>query len=163
MKFNSYNEPARLDAIREFESQRGIRLPEDYVEFLLRMNGGQLNPSESYAEIEGWNSLLVQELFGLTENPSHSIANDWFSNFADFIHTRMLQIGFDPFAQTLFMDLRDTSHGKIYIRAHAYPSHGPLLIDDTDFAPEDYEEAALFVPIADSFDAFIVMLGPEPD
>jgi cell wall assembly regulator SMI1 len=35
------NAPATTDAIREFEIRSGIRLPEDYIEFLQYANGGE--------------------------------------------------------------------------------------------------------------------------
>jgi hypothetical protein len=163
MKFNSNNDPTSLNAIRDFEAHRGVRLPEDYTNFLLNLNGGQLNPNKSYAEIDGWNDLLVQELFGLTENPSHSISNHRFTNFEDYMHKIMLEIGYDPFGQALFMDLRETSHGRIYIRAHNSPPNAPILIDDADFEDEgDYEEASIFYPLANNWTEFAAMLGPAP-
>lgn len=163
MKFNSNNDPASAVSVEEFERKRGVTLPRDYVKFLLSENGGQLDPSQSYAEIPNWNSLEVQELFGLTTNASHSIAADHFSNFSDFVHIRMLQIGYNPFGETICMDLRDLSHGRIYIRTHNSPLNDPILIDAAGFEDEgDYEEASLFHPLAENWTTFVAMLGPAP-
>lgn len=164
MIFNTNNAPASLDQVRAFEHRRGVRLPDDYIEFLVTLNGGELNPEMSVARIEGWNDVLVCALLGLTEEPEHSIATDRFTNFSDHMHRNMLDIGYDPFGQTIFMDLREEpNHGRIYILAHDSPPNDPILIDDTGFDDEDdYEEARLLHPIADSFSAFIAMLGPLP-
>jgi hypothetical protein len=75
----------------------------------------------------------------------------------------MLAIGHDPFSETIFMDLRPGTYGKVYLRAHAYPPTGPLNIGDTGFAQADYEEASLYHSVAGSFEEFIDILGPEPD
>lgn len=54
-------------------------------------------------------------------------------------------------------------HGKTYIRAHNSPPNDQILIDDTGFQDEDdYEEAQIFFPVADSFSEFVAMLGPDP-
>lgn len=59
------------------------------------------------------------------------------------------------------MDLRPTSHGKTYIRAHNSPPNHPILIDNKGFEDEgDYEEASLFHPLANSWTEFVEMLGP---
>ncbi|MCL6283611.1 SMI1/KNR4 family protein, partial [Ruegeria sp. 2012CJ41-6] len=165
MIFISTNEPASLSDVKAFELKRGVRLPKDYLLFLLDLNGGQLNPSQSYVKVPNWNSLELQELFGITENPNHSITNHRFTNFSDYMHQMMLDIGYDPFGQTLFMDLREgPNHGKIYIRAHNSPPNDPILIDDTGFEDEDdYEDAQLLYPVANSFAEFTAMLGPAPD
>lgn len=165
MKFVTTNSPTSSDEIKKFEQQRGVLLPQDYVKFLLQTNGGQLNPLQSYALVPGWNSLEVQELYGVTDDPNRSITNHTFTNFSDFMHKVMLKIGYNPFSETLFMDLREGSnHGKIYIRAHNSPPNEQILIDDTGFQDEDdYEEAQIFFPVADSFSEFIAMLGPDPN
>ncbi len=165
MKFNSTNAPAAMIDIKKFEQARGITLPEDYVEFLLDTNGGQLNPSQTYADIPGWNSLEVQELYGLTDKTSSSIASDRFTNFSENIDKMMLNIGYDPFGRKLFMDLRKGSnYGKIYIRDHNSPPNDQILIDQAGFEDEDdFEEAQLFHLIADNFSEFTAMFGSAPD
>ena len=63
------------------------------------------------------------------------------------------------------MDLREgANHGKIYIRAHNSPPNEQILIGDSGFQDEDdYEEAPIFFPVADSFSDFVTMLGPDPN
>ncbi len=163
MIFNTTHEPSSAETVSDFERSRNIKLPEDYVAFLLDINGGGLNPEKSAALIDGWNWLMVSFLLGLTSNPEHSISNHVFTNFSDDIHRMMLMIGNDPFGEAIFMDLRPTSHGKIYVRAHNSPPNYPILVDDAGFEDEgDYEEASLFHPVADSWTEFVAMLGPAP-
>lgn len=164
MKFNSVNPATSASEIESFEHTRGIRLPRDYVDFLLHTNGGQLNPNESSAEIPNWKTLLVQELFGITEDPSHSITNHRFTNFSDYVHQMMLEIGYDPLGQKLFMDLREgPNHGKIYIHAMYSTPNDPIVIDDTGFEDDgDYEQAQLMHVVADSFSDLVAMLGTAP-
>lgn len=164
MNFEQRNEPTTALAIAQFEQKQGIRLPQDYRAFLLAENGGYLDRSNDYFEVEGWNSFVVEDLLGLTSDAGSSIAANRFNNFSDFIEKRLLVIGYAS-GETLYMDLRETSSfGKIYVRAHDSPINDPILIDNTGFTHEaDYEEARLFYPIADSFSEFIAMLGPEPE
>lgn len=163
MKFNSQNEPADFVSINEFERARGVKLPQVYKEFLIEINGGQLNPSLSYMKAPNGGALEVQELFGLTLSEDHSIAADRFSNFADFVHNRMLHIGYNPFGEIIVMDLRDGSHGQIYFRSHNGAPKNMVLIEDSGFEDAgDYEEASHYFPLANNWSEFVSMLGPAP-
>jgi hypothetical protein len=163
MKFTRKNEPTSFNDIGKFESTLGIRLPKSYVDFLVIYNGGVPSPENRYFDLPGWNDLVVKVFLGITREPETSLLSDHFSNFSDMIERHMLPIAYDPFSQEVTMDLRTKTYGKIYVRSHVHPPQGPLLIDDTGFTPDDYEEAQLFVPVADSFEAFIAMLGPDPE
>jgi hypothetical protein len=162
LNFSIKNTPARLDDILRFEMQRGIILPDSYRKFLVDCNGGRTAADTCYAIIPGWNELLVNEMLGLTEQAETSLYRRQFSNFSTGTDAKFLVFGYDVADQRLILDLRDGSYGKVYIRNHVHARRGPLLIDDAGFAPEDYEEAALFIPLADNFESFIAMLGPEP-
>ncbi len=163
MNFSRKNPPTSIEEILKFEAQRGILLPDSYRKLLLQHNGGTTSAESCYVDIPGWNELLVNEIFGLTDTVETSLLYRRFSNFSSDIEARLLVFGHDIAGQRLVLDLRSGTYGKVYVRNHVYAHRGPLLIDDTGFAPEDYEEAELFVPIADSFEAFIAMLGPEPN
>lgn len=165
MIFKRQNQPATHQAIAEFEHRRGVRLPEVYVEFLTSINGGYTGGIDSYVRTDGGDELIVQQILGITDNPEDSIATDRFSNFSDWLHTRMLEIAYTPNGDSLFMDLRETgTYGRIYVRAHDSPPNDSILIDDAGFDDmDDYEEALLFRPVANSFSDFIAMLGTAPD
>lgn len=159
-KQNDHTSVVRIDA---FERQRGIRLPEDYKAFLLEFNGGYLDRSNDYFEVGSWNSFCVEDLLGITDNPSTSLTTNRFTNFSDYTRSKLLQIGYAS-GEILFMDLREGgTHGRIYIRAHDSPPNDPILIDETGFVSGDYEEASLLHPVAKNFSDFLSMLGPEPD
>ncbi len=163
MIFGLPNKSTTTERIIAFERQRSIRLPEDYKAFLLEFNGGYLDRSNDYFEVENWNSFCVDNLLGITDDPSTSITTRRFTNFSDGVRDKFLQIGFAS-GEILLMDLREgNTHGQIYIRAHDSVPNDPILIDGTGFADGDYEEAALLHPVATSFSGFLSMLGPEPD
>ena len=164
MIFERQNDPTTMHEITEFEKNRGVRLPQDYKEFLLSSNGGYVDRCNDYFQVGSWNAFAVEELFGITKSSETSISARRFTNFSDHVRAKLLQIG-SASGEMIFMDLRESAaHGKIYIRAHDRSSNNPILIDDTGFEEaEDYEEAQLFYPIADSFSKFIAMLGPEPE
>jgi hypothetical protein len=164
MIFERKNNPTTTQEITEFEQGRGVRLPQDYKEFLLSFNGGYVDRRNDYFKVGSWNAFAVEELFGITKSPETSISTRRFTNFSDHVRAKLLQIG-SASGEMIFMDLRESAaHGKIYIRAHDSPSSNPILIDDTGFEEAgDYEEAQLFYPIADSFSKFVAMLGPEPE
>lgn len=162
MNFEEQNEPASPERIEAFEKTRGVRLPEDYKAFLLETNGGKPAAENSYAKVAGWNWLVMEILYGLTDRPSDSIDAERFNNFSDFIHARMLPFGYAS-ACSLYMDLRDgAAHGKIYVMSR--PPNATLLVDDTGFQDEDdYEDGLLLHPVANTFSEFLAMLGPDPN
>jgi hypothetical protein len=164
MNFDRQNEPTGPSEIARFEAERRITLPADYKDFLLKFNGGRPADDYAFARIAGRSALVLETLHGLTENPEHSIDADHFTNFSDYIHERFLEIG-SANSDILFMDFREgANYGRIYLRAHDSPPNDPILIDDAGFEDEDdYEEARLLHPVADSFSAFVAMLGPVPD
>lgn len=158
MKFDRQNALPTSDEITRFERERGVELPDAYRDFLLRLNGGR--PAEENAFVGDW--LVLETLYGLTQNPEHSIATQRFNNFSDHIHKLLLPIGYAG-ASSLYLDLRDgPMHGKIYVMGR--PPNEELLIDDKGFQGEgDYEEALFVHPVADDFGGFIAMLKPPPE
>lgn len=163
MNFTEKNDPTTLGAIRAFEKGLGRNLPESYVDFLLACNGGVPDSTNDYVDVPGWNELIVNVFLGITKVAETSLLAHHFSNFSKSIDKQMLFIAYDPYSQKVVMDLRPETYGRIYVRSHVYPPPEPLQIDDAGFTPDDYEEAQLYVPVADSFEAFLAMLGPEPN
>ena len=108
MKFDRQNALPAEDEVTRFERDRGVQFPDDYKDFLLRFNGGR--PAEENAFVGDW--LVLEILYGLTQNPEHSIATKKFNNFSDHIHRLLLNIGYAS-ASSLYLDLRDgPMHGK---------------------------------------------------
>lgn len=165
MRFVRQNEPATRKAVFEFAQTKGVRLPEDYIDFLTSQNGGYTGGLDAYVRVANGPEMIVQQVFGLTESSDESIAADQFSNFSDWVHARMLQIAYSPNGDLLLMDLRETdTFGRIYLRAHDAPPNDTILIDETGFEDDgDYEEAQLLHPVADSFSDFVAMFEPVPD
>lgn len=163
MKFKRQNKPASSRAVSEFLQRRGIQLPADYVEFLTTINGGYTGGLDSYALLRNGIEMVVQQILGLTSYSDDSIATKHFTNFSNFTHDRMLDVAYTPNGDSIVMDLREATYGKIYLRAHDSPPNDPISIDDSGFEDDvDYEEASLFHPVANSWTEFVAMLGPAP-
>ncbi len=164
MRFVRQNEPATREAVLEFAQIKGVRLPEDYIDFLTSNNGGYTGGLDAYVRVPNGPEIIVQQVLGLTDSSHGSITADQFSNFSDWVHARMLQIAYTPNGDTLFMDLHETdTFGKIYLRAHDAPPNDIILINETGFEDDgDYEEAQLFHPVAKSFSEFAAMFEPVP-
>jgi cell wall assembly regulator SMI1 len=65
----SANPPTDLQTIQKFEADANIRLPEDYLHFLLRMNGGYGFVGNTYIGL--WPVEELQKMnhgYGVTEN-----------------------------------------------------------------------------------------------
>lgn len=163
MIFSDPNPPTTTEAIHAFELELEKVLPESYKAFLLRYNGGRPASSHNYAVIPGWDELLVSEIFGMGAPSWASLKTRDTTNFSTSVGRHMLTIADTPNGDQIIMDLRPKAYGEIYVRAHDSPPNDPFVIDDTGFDQFDYEEASLYYPIADSFERFIDMLGPEPD
>lgn len=163
MRFIRQNEPAKYDAVLEFSRQRGIQLTADYVDYLISINGGYTGGVDSYAVLGNGEKIVAQQILGLTTYPDALIATDCFTNFSDFVHNRMLCVAYTPNGDSIMLDLRAPTHGKIYIHAHDSPPNDPIQIDATGFEGEgDFEVASLFYPLSDSWTEFVEMLGPSP-
>lgn len=67
MIFERKNNPTTTQEITEFEQGRGVRLPQDYKEFLLSFNGGYVDRRNDYFKVGSWNAFAVEELFGITK------------------------------------------------------------------------------------------------
>jgi hypothetical protein len=65
----SANPPAHRDAITKFEAEKSISLPKEYVDFLLRMNGGYGFVGEAYFTFWRIEELIEDNKgYGITEN-----------------------------------------------------------------------------------------------
>lgn len=163
MRFKEAHPPATESAIAAFERQRAVRLPTAYRAFLLETNGGY-GPELQILTVPNWpdwRQMVVTEMRGLHGEDYNSIEQEWLGNFSKDIGRQMLQFADDPGGQIFVIDLRPMTHGKVYVRHHDIPPNFSRLIDDTGFDANDHEEAELYHPIADNFEAFLAMLAPD--
>lgn len=165
MRFERQNEPATRKAVLDFAQLKGVRLPEDYIDFLTSNKGGYTGGANAYVRIADGQEIIVHQVLGLMGNTEGSIATDQFSNFSDWVHARMLEIVYTRNGDSILLDLRENgAFGKIYLRAHDAPPNGSIVVDEAGFEDEgDYEEAQLLHPVADSFSEFVAMFGSVPD
>ena len=165
MRFKEAHPPATESAIAAFERQRAVRLPTAYRAFLLETNGGygpelQILTVPSWPD---WRQMVVTEMRGLHGEAYNSIEQKWLGNFSKGIGRQMLQFADDPSGEIFVIDLRPKTYGNVYVRCHDITPNVPFIIDDAEFDHSDYEEAELYHPVADSFEAFLTMLGPDSD
>jgi hypothetical protein len=114
MRFVRQNEAATRKAVLVFAQLKGVRLPEDYVDFLTSNIGGYTGGVNAYVRIANGQEIIVQQVLGLMENTDGSIAADQFSNFSDWVHARMLEIAYTSNGDSILLDLRETgAFGKI--------------------------------------------------
>ena len=162
MKYQTPLEPTTPTDLSAFEKNRRISLPASYREFLLEGNGGY-GPEPSFLDIPNWTRTSLQTIFGLTGIEAKSIHRTELGNFSPEIERQFLQIALDPGGEVFVLDLRPTTYGRVYVRAHDSPPNRPPIIDDTGFSEWDYEEAELYHHVASSFEEFLGMLRAEPE
>jgi hypothetical protein len=167
MKRLAYKEPlgvSNIDEISEFEAELGLTLPQSYKNFLAVIGGGyapQLYTSFSNDETF---SYPIQYFFAPKEDDHLNIRD---MRRLSHIPSCFLIFAEDPSGQYFVIDLRPDPdvYGKIYVRDHDHAMNpNPFLL--VEFFEEydcDPDEAPLYHPIADSFEAFIDMLKTDDE
>jgi len=147
------NRNGPLDAARlaAFEAQVGAKLPDEYREFLLTHNGGELSPDELVlpGETEPFSS-LAGPLFGLHDGPS-ALDEVW-ENCDGEVPPELLAFAQDVGGNLLCIGIRGESRGRVYFWDH-------------DGADPGADEPGWdnVTPLARSFGAFLNHLGaPQP-
>jgi len=162
MRFVRQHRSIDANRLAEFEHERGVRLPDSYRAFLLGCNGGYA-PRPGYLAVPGWNQTIIQAFMGIDAEGAYSIESLNFLDLSSWLDRHMLPMAEVPNGQGFVLDLRPRTFGKIYVRDHDSPPNSKLAIDDAGMDETDRVSALIFHPIADSFEEFIDMLGPEPD
>ena len=127
MNIQPIHPPTTPEAILAFEAQVGAKLPDDYKAFLLKYNGGYIEPMMKYkrSKIMGCKPLSrdehlsetenerIQALFGL--DPKHSLSlQREYEIYGDELPEGFLSIGYDPFGILILISLRTSTKGRIY-------------------------------------------------
>lgn len=154
------NPPTTQADLDRFERERGLRLPDAYKAFIMREQGGEAIGGDTDIAVPGWGTTGVYHWFGATPKDL-SFFNAWLGDFSGPVSRSFVQFALGLAGQVFVIDLRPKTHGKVYVRDHHGPPNIPHVIDGTGFDPNDHEEAQLYHPVADSFEAFLAMLGPD--
>lgn len=138
--------------ILAFEKLIKRNLPEDYKDFILRTNGGLLEPTLVFQMRKGEKLVRgsVEDLFGLEEHSENSL-----QHYYHLYHTEdrrmmkaMIAIGSDAGGNKVCIDLSVKGYGRIYFWDHDWE----VEFDENWVSDEDpYLNCYL---VADSFTAF---------
>ena len=150
----------RDDDLRQFESEIGCRLPDDYREFLLRCNGGFveadlwfLGPNPAGYSVEAG----VHHVGGLrSDDESYSLrwARECYQGARPRIPLELLWIMDDPCGNAVCLGVKSAARGKIYFWDHELESA------EWDSALDSAPHLTL---LAESFTEFIRGLEEDPD
>ena len=162
--WSQQNPPLKQKELDQLEAERSIRLPTSYREFIYQNRGGYTAGGDDILFAPNWNETPVSVWYGAMGSPyGGTFHNRHLGNFSESVSRQFLQFAEDPGGQIFVIDLRPGTYGKFYVRDHDGPLNRPALIDDDGFEGSDHEEAELYHPIAASFEAFLELLGPDPD
>jgi hypothetical protein len=141
IKFTTNYPPTTEEEVQKLEETLGIKLPEDYRDFLLTYNGGHApeNGLCMFYENNKGADTYVNELFGI--NTSYSAINP-LEDFEFYPYDDLLEIGIDDFGNIFCLGIK---YGKVFF----YDLDGALVIR------ADRDEKYSPPWIADSFYEFI--------
>jgi hypothetical protein len=157
--FRTRGPPVTLADIKSFEEAIGHSLPDDYRDFLLQVNGGELSdnlgvPVKDERLSEG--ITRVDDMYNITPGDRWSIlshAEDY--NYHLRTPQHIFPIGQNGVEDRLSMSLGKEDYGRIYVwRSSAYE----LWIEEED-CRQDYSE---LYELANNFTEFWSSLRPVP-
>lgn len=128
-----------------------IRLPKDYKNFLININGGK--PKKKLFTLKDQsNNSLIAGLFGISEEEDYNILTRYPSMLGDRIPTNMFPIADDQGGNFILLSVKEADRGKVYFWDHNWEAEEGQM--------PDYSNLTL---IADSFDEFINNLKSEDE
>ena len=111
----SANPNTSMEKISEFEQIYDVKLPKEYVEFLLKFNGGYPQKS-SFKISENEGESLVNKFYGLGEIES-SLAKV-FEVLEDEIPENFISIANDPAGNEILLGVSGKELGQVYFWIH---------------------------------------------
>lgn len=136
--------------VAAYEQRWGIKFPDSYRDFLLKINGGIPEKKFfSYKESKDDGS-LIDVFFGIIEERRYSLLLNHLVTYDNRVPLNMLPIADDPGGNLLLLSISGSDYGKVYFWDHEMEA-------DEGETP-DYRNLKL---IADSFEEFINGLKSE--
>lgn len=140
--------------ISSWEAETGTALPEDYKQFLRRVDGGYPYPNTFFPD------LPKDRFFAYAEGAFLSVLYDWESVqrhwrgevFGAGTPPGMLIVGNEPGGLEILLSARPQDRGRVYAWYHTTAPWGT-----------DGNAAAALFPLAGSFSEFLGALGDTPD
>ncbi|MDA7026852.1 SMI1/KNR4 family protein [Bacillus sp. CLL-7-23] len=113
----SENEKVSLENIKTFEDDYNVTLPEEYKNFLLEYNGGDVNPNVFKISDEQGESAL-NTLYGLNISAEYDELSSVFDSLEGELPQELLSIGDDSGGNQICIGISGNYFGKIYIWMH---------------------------------------------
>ena len=110
---------ASQEEIQKFEQELNCTLPEEYVDFLMKYNGGGVDPDSAnfiFSNKNKQEDSLVDWFYTLTPDEDYNIQNNM-DIFSDRIPKGVLTIGCDPFGNQILIGTTK-HHGEIFFWDH---------------------------------------------
>ena len=137
-----------IDEIEKFEEKIDAKLPKDYVEFLLKYNGGRPKQDAYNNMIEPINSQIdggaVSWFYTLAEDYHYNLFKNY-QIFENRMPKELIPIGDDGGGNQICLAVGGDNYGKVYFWDHDWEN------DDEEQEP-DYSNVYL---IANSFTEFV--------
>ena len=139
----------KIKELENFENENSIRLPEDYRNFLIKLNGGTpIKPYLTQVETD------INTFFGIVDEP------DWFSLF-DAI------TDYEGRIPEYTMPIADDSFGNLFIIGFGEKNYGQVAFWDHEKESEEkdggYDYFDNITILANSFVEFVKKLAPNPN
>jgi hypothetical protein len=105
------------EQIAELEARRGVVLPEEYKQLLLRSNGGKPRPDTF--DVPGWHgkASVVTRLYGI-HSGKHGNLEKMIDLYEDRLPKDLLPIGGDPGGNLILLGVAGEHMGKIFFWDH---------------------------------------------
>lgn len=131
------------------ENRIGVKLPDEYRQFLLRHNGGHPEPYGLNFECEGEEPQLaaVAYFLAIYDGEDENFF-DYFETYKDRIPPELIPIARDPGGSLVLLSVKDAHKGKVYFWQQ-------------DFEPDEPDYSNICF-VANSFDEFLNSLF-DPD
>lgn len=136
-----------LEQIEIFENENNIKLTEQYINFLLKWNGGKVTPN----------------LFKISNEQGPSVLNvfygigDMYDNLTDFIEImdERLPVGFIP--------IGDDPSGNVICLGTKEPYYDKIYFWDHEHEPEDADDMSNMYFLANGIDEFLYNLYEDTE
>ena len=134
------------EAIVQFEARRGILLPADYKQFLLKSNGGY--PTPNVFEVPGWHGQgnSVMSFYGIHDGSKGKRLDRACEVYNERIPADLIPIAYDANGNAICIGWKGERKGKIY-----FWDHEDELDENGDFV-QDYRNVFL---VANSLQEFL--------
>jgi hypothetical protein len=155
VKFYRVEKSTTLEQMAAVEKIVGLKFPEEYINHLMKFNGGRCKPNVFHFNERGKpESDVVEWFLAVYDGESYNLMKkiEWFKVEEKRIPSYMIPIANDPFGNLICLSCGEQDYGYIYFWDHELES-GEIDLDDSKFENLSY--------ISDSLGSFLNSLTDE--